>query len=393
MGSMSRPTPRWPAIALVLLIAGGLVAWELFGAQRAADKGVREAAVVLAQDGSFPDVLYVERGVHYRIAVTSIDGEHTLTGVSVSDDGPSSDQGSGAPVDVAVRPGEIVWVEAPPETLRDGVRLGGVGPRIQRVDDLATLAAQGGVYELALIAADDGMVPWQVRLAEDARVLAGGVSIDAPRMIHISGTNVRLALWPDQLLNRSFDTPRAGTYDIVCEQGCEDLWSGTFRVEAADTTVPWVEPRDTEAAAELNQVAPDFAVYDLEGRVVQLSDFRGDKPVFINFWATWCPPCEREMPDMQRLYAERGDEFELLAVNFLEHRPQVTPWVEEKGLEFPILLDVTGDVAGRYGVWSYPTSVFIDKDGIVRGRFVGELSYAIMEDFIDRISEYMPDDA
>lgn len=390
---MSKPTPRWPAIALVLLIAGGLVAWELFGAQRAADKGVREAAVVLAPDGSFPDVLYVERGVHYRIAVTSIGGEHTLTGVALSDDGAGSNEGDRTIGDVTVRPGEIVWVEAPPETMQDGVRLGGVGPRIQRVDDLATLAVQGGVYELALIADADGMVPRQVRLAEDARVLAGGVSIDAPRMIHISGTNVRLALWPDQLLDRSFDTPRSGTYDIVCEQGCEDSWSGTFRVEAADTTVPWVEPRDTEAAAELNQVAPDFAVYDLEGRVVQLSDFRGEKPVFINFWATWCPPCEREMPDMQRLYAERGDEFELLAVNFLEHRPQVTPWVEAMGLEFPILLDVTGDVSSRYGVWSYPTSVFIDKDGIVRGRVSGELSYAIMEDFIDRISEYMPDDA
>lgn len=391
---MSKPTPRWPAIALILLIAGGLIAWEFFGAQRAADRGVREAAVVLTQDGPFPAVLYVEEGVQYRIAVTSIAGEHMLTGVVAADDGAASGQGSSAPPNVVVRPGEVVWLEAAPETLRDGIRIGGIGPRIQRVDDLATLAAQGGVYELALIADADGMIPRQVRLAEEARVLVGGVSLDGPRMIHLTGTNVRLALWPEELLDRSFDTPRAGTYDIVCEQGCDDeRWAGSFRVEAADLSVPWVEPKDTDAAAELNQVAPDFAVYDLQGRVVQLSDFRGEKPVFINFWATWCPPCEREMPDMQRLYAERGDEFELLAVNFLEHRPQVTPWVEEKGLEFPILLDVTGDVSSRYGVWSYPTSVFIDKDGIVRGRFVGELSYGIMEDFIDRISEYKPDDA
>ena len=144
------------------------------------------------------------------------------------------------------------------------------------------------------------------------------------------------------------------------------------------------------AAAQLNQTAPDFAVYDVEGRVVQLSDFRGEKPVFINFWATWCPPCMREMPEMQKLYARRGHEFELLAVNFLEHRPQVVPWVEQYGLEFPILMDVTGEVSSRYGVWSYPTSVFIDKDGVVRGRFVGELSYQMMEDFVDAISEYKP---
>ena len=70
----------------------------------------------------------------------------------------------------------------------------------------------------------------------------------------------------------------------------------------------------------------------------------------------------------------------------------VQAWVEEYGLEFPILMDVTGEVSSRYGVWSYPTSVFIDKDGIVRGRFVGELSYQMMEDFVDAISEYKAGD-
>ncbi len=393
MGARGQPTPRWLAIALLLLIAGGLAAWELFVARNAADSGVREVAVVLAADGPFPDVLYVEQGVRYRIAVTSIDDEYTLTGVTAADGGGgTAGRGAGsASGPVIVRPGQVVWLDAPPDSLRDGSLLGGTGPRIERVDRLSTLAAQGIVYPVAVIAAHDGLVPSQVRLAQGSRASVAGVSLDGPRMLHIAGTNVRLALWPGELLERAVDTPAPGTYNVVCEQGCDDdRWTGAFRIEAAETAVPWVEPRDTGAAAQLNQTAPDFAVYDVEGRVVQLSDFRGEKPVFINFWATWCPPCMREMPEMQKLYARRGHEFELLAVNFLEHRPQVVPWVEQYGLEFPILMDVTGEVSSRYGVWSYPTSVFIDKDGVVRGRFVGELSYQMMEDFVDAISEYKP---
>lgn len=170
--------------------------------------------------------------------------------------------------------------------------------------------------------------------------------------------------------------------------------AGAVSPEAIVAEGPGASPASSGASVGLPEVgtqAPDFTLTDLEGRPVRLSDLRG-KAVLINFWATWCPPCMREMPEMQRLYAARGDEFEILAVNFLEHRPQVIPWVEEYGLEFPILMDVTGEVSSRYGVWSYPTSVFIDKDGIVRGRFVGELSYQMMEDFVDAISEYKAGD-
>lgn len=396
MGKANKPTPRWLAVALVLVIAGGLVAWELMGARRSQDTGVREVAVVLSADGSYPDVLYVEKGVPYRIAITSIDGEYTLTGVSVAGDGRSNGSagGSGEARQVTVSPGRVTWVEAGPNTLVDGRPFGGVGPVVQRVDNLATLAGQGIVYPLAVVADADGLVPRQVRLAEGARVAVGGVSLDVPRVLNIADTNVHLALWPGEVIESVIDAPRAGTYQIQCEQGCSGTrWAGAFRVEASDTDVPWVEAKTTDAVGELNQRAPDFAVYDLEGRVVQLSDYRGTKPVFLNFWATWCPPCKREMPTMQQFYAERGDEVEILAVNFLEHRPLVEPFVDELGLDFPILMDVTGEVSGRYNVWSYPTSLFIDKDGIVRGRFVGELSYEMMEDFVDMIIEYMPGDA
>lgn len=384
-GAVKQP-PRWVALAVLLGIAGLLAAWELYGERLAVDRGVREVVVVMTADGPFPDVLFMEQGASYRIAVTSIAGEHTLTGVTLAAE-ESSDGGRS----VAVRPGEIVWLQVEPSAVQDGRRLGGVGPVMRTVESLALLAAQGDVYSLALLATEDGLLPQQVRVASGARIQVGGVSTGEPRTLHIDGTGVRMALWPGELLERAFDTPvTAGTYNVVCEQGCEEGWKGQFRIETAETTVPWVEARDTAAAAEVSKVAPDFALYDLNGRVVQLSDFRGEKGVFINFWATWCEPCVREMPLMQQLYAERGHEFELLAVNFMEHRPQVRAWVDSYGLEFPILMDVSGAVAARYGVWSYPTSIFVDKDGVVRGRFTGELSYRIMEDFVNRISEYRP---
>lgn len=383
MNATVKQPPRWVAAAVILGIAALLAAWELYGARLAVDRGVREVVVVLTADGPFPDVLFLEQGTPYRIAVTSLAGEQTLTGVT-----PAAGAERGAQA-VTVRPGEIVWLELAPSAVRDGQRLGGIGPVLRIVESLAVLAAQGEVYPVALLATDEGLLPRQVRVAAGARIEVAGVSTGEPRVLQIGGTGVRLALWTGELYRRLLDTPMtAGAYNVVCEQGCGEGWSGQFRVETAETTVPWVEPRDTAAAADLGKMAPDFALYDLEGRVVQLSDFRGKKPVFINFWATWCEPCVREMPRMQQLYAERSGEFELLAVNFMEHRPQVDPWVENYGLEFPVLLDVSGAVAARYGVWSYPTSVFIDKDGVVRGRFVGELPYQIMEDYVTLIIEY-----
>src|SRR5690606_28154643 len=149
------------------------------------------------------------------------------------------------------------------------------------------------------------------------------------------------------------------TYEIVCEQGCgQGRWQGAFRVEALDVAVPWVEAADSGAKAELGQRAPDFALYDVDGRVVQLSDLRGEKGVVENFWTTWCLTCLREMPAMQDMYARRGHVVAILAVNYLESRAQVEAIMDDLYLHFPALLDVQGDVDHRYNVWSYPTSVF-----------------------------------
>lgn|GEM_PF-132445 len=369
--------PRWAAVTIVVALVAGLAAWELWGL-RAPDNPPREVAVILGAQGPYPETLYLEDGASYRIALTSLDEVYPLPDV------PGVRLPQSGARDVAF--GEVAWVELDADPGWDGRRLGENGPVVRVVDSLARLVAMGIEYPVAVIAGEGELIPRQVRLLEDSRAVVGGTSLRGPVMLNTKGTGVQFALWPAEVIVLALDVPSPGTYELACEQGCSGRWQGAFRVDALAAEVPWVEAQGTAAAAELGRMAPDFALYDADGRVVQLSDYRGEKAVFVNFWATWCPPCLREMPAMQALYDRRGDEVVILAVNYRETRSQVTAFMDDLDLHFPALLDVQGDVALRYGVWSYPTSVFIDKDGVVRGRFVGELSPELMEQFVDAIT-------
>jgi len=119
-------------------------------------------------------------------------------------------------------------------------------------------------------------------------------------------------------------------------------------------------------------LAPDFAVADLQGRTVRLSALRG-KVVLLNLWATWCAPCVEEMPSIERLYRTlRGSDFEVLAVSQDEDgRRVVEPFATKQGLSFPIYLDPEHQVGDRYGVWGYPETFVIDRNGYVVERVIG----------------------
>lgn len=120
------------------------------------------------------------------------------------------------------------------------------------------------------------------------------------------------------------------------------------------------------------KVAPDFAVADLAGRTVRLSGLRG-RVVLLNLWTTWCPPCREEMPSMERLYTRfRDRDFELLAVSQDEDGKRVVePFVREMRLSFPVLIDPEHQVGDRYGVWGYPETFVIDRNGYVVERVIG----------------------
>lgn len=124
---------------------------------------------------------------------------------------------------------------------------------------------------------------------------------------------------------------------------------------------------------EVGRVAPDFVLEDLEGRTWRLSDQRG-KVVFLNFWATWCPPCREEMPDMEALHREMallGQPFQMLAVLSNDDPANAALLANSLKLTFPILNDGQGTAGLAYGLTGVPETFIIDAEGIVRERFIG----------------------
>jgi len=118
--------------------------------------------------------------------------------------------------------------------------------------------------------------------------------------------------------------------------------------------------------------AADFTLPDLQGKAVRLSDFRG-KVVFLNLWATWCPPCRMEMPNMERLYQRLASrDFVMLAVAEDEGgAAAVGPFVREVGLTFSVLLDPEATLSPRYGATGYPETFIIDRAGRVVNHTIG----------------------
>lgn len=117
--------------------------------------------------------------------------------------------------------------------------------------------------------------------------------------------------------------------------------------------------------------APDFSLERLDGDAVTLSALRG-KVVLVNFWATWCEPCEAEMPAMERLYRELAPEgFELLAVSVDDGPEPVRVFRDRMGLSFPILLDASKATAEAYQTFRFPESLLLDRRGVVVERYIG----------------------
>jgi len=128
-----------------------------------------------------------------------------------------------------------------------------------------------------------------------------------------------------------------------------------------------------EVRPEVGYLAPDFTLPSLEGKTIRLSDFRGKKGVFVNFWATWCGPCRLEMPTMEKAYQEyKGRGLEILAVS-IDAGPKsvVKNFMQELKLTFPALLDPDMEVLRRYRFFAIPASLLIDKQGIIRHREQG----------------------
>jgi len=143
-------------------------------------------------------------------------------------------------------------------------------------------------------------------------------------------------------------------------------------------------------APEKGALSRDFTLKNLSGKDVSLSDFRGNI-VFLNFWATWCPPCRQEMPSMEKLhekYKDRG--LTILAVaGDGEGVELVRPFVEERNFTFPVLIDDRGKAADIYRIFAVPTTIIIGTDGKIIGKVQGAADWFSEEvqDYFDGLLE------
>lgn len=147
--------------------------------------------------------------------------------------------------------------------------------------------------------------------------------------------------------------------------------------------------KSSESKKEL-QEATEIALLDKEGKAVKLSDFRG-KTVFLNFWATWCHACEKEMPDMEKLYHAYGknqNDVVFLSVAMPDGKGDVSPdeirsFIEKKGYTFPVLFDEKGEAFASYGVRALPTTFMITTEGKIYGYVPGAMNEETMKQVIE----------
>ncbi|MCX8103619.1 MAG: TlpA family protein disulfide reductase [Candidatus Bipolaricaulota bacterium] len=135
------------------------------------------------------------------------------------------------------------------------------------------------------------------------------------------------------------------------------------------------DPTDltSETAPQVGFLAPDFTLEDLTGQKVRLSEFRG-KPVFLNFWATWCPPCRKELPQLQAFHERYGEKITLVGVNWGESATTVKEFLERFSVQYLNLIDERGTAFVLYRLTGIPESFFIDPEGYIRGVWIGPLT-------------------
>ena len=188
---------------------------------------------------------------------------------------------------------------------------------------------------------------------------------------------------PDHILPRryarkSFGLLAVAILGLLVVQGCTYSAQDPGVTGRESIGTSGVNVNELAPAPEVGHPAPDFALVDLEGNLLHLSDLRGEV-VFINFWATWCPPCRAEMPEMEAVYQEYKDKDVLvIGVDIKETDNEVIQFVRQGGYSWRFVIDTTGEVAANYEITAIPTSFFLDRAGIIRAINVGAMTKRAM---------------
>ena len=178
-----------------------------------------------------------------------------------------------------------------------------------------------------------------------------------------------------------FDAP------AVSRAGTAFAWGAQANATPYFTTLAAPAHVSSAPAPVAGAPAPDFSLKSLDGQTVSLSQFKGH-PVLINFWASWCPPCRLEMPDLVRAYeAHRAEGFVLLGINVTtqDSLPDVKAFVKEFSMTFPVLLDEDATVETLYRLRGLPLSVFVDRQGVISRLNIGAMSAGQIGDYTGEI--------
>lgn len=185
-----------------------------------------------------------------------------------------------------------------------------------------------------------------------------------------------------------------GTMNAVSGYLSEDVTEQEDQQENEVEPVSEAETEESQKDVDPQPLPPsiDFTLKDQFGNTHTLSDYKG-KTIFLNFWATWCPPCRAEMPDIQKLYeaydTEGDNALIVLGVAGPEigqegTEEEITAFLEEQGYTYPVLMDTSGELFQAYGVSALPTTYMIDRDGNIFGYVSGMLSMDMMENIIEQ---------
>ena len=184
------------------------------------------------------------------------------------------------------------------------------------------------------------------------------------------------------LYNAMKDKVKDNSFQMAGDKADENSTTNTNDTDTNGTDTN-ADNTDNEKVA-----APDFTLTDKGGNEVQLSNFAG-KPMVLNFWASWCGPCQMEMPDFEEMYKTYGEDVQFVMVNMTDGSQETvesaTQFITEKGYTFPVYYDTKMEGAYYYSVYSLPMTYFIGADGYVAGRNTGMISGENLQKGIEAI--------
>lgn len=137
------------------------------------------------------------------------------------------------------------------------------------------------------------------------------------------------------------------------------------------------EQQGAAVGVTAGKTAPVFTLNRLDGKTAQVGNLK--KPYVLNFWATWCPPCREELPELDQFVRKHGNNIQFYAINLQESDEKVTTFLKQNGYQVPVLLDKSGTVAQTFRVTAIPTTIVVDSQGIIRYRKTGGITLSELE--------------